>query len=98
VVGGFTLRRRAQVYAQLRRAAAAPGTEQVRALVQAVPTDPVELFDPLRLVNRRRLTHWLRRRLQARRMARFRPLVTALVLVGQVAYALGEFGPDLIVG
>jgi hypothetical protein len=96
VVGGFTPRRRAQVYAQLRRAEGAPGVDQVRALVRAVPTDPVELFDPLRLVNRRRLAHRLRRRLRARRMARILPVVTAVVLIGQIAYAVAQFGPELV--
>jgi hypothetical protein len=96
VVGGFTPRRRAQVYAQLRRAEGAPGVDEVRALVRAVPTDPVELFDPLRLVNRRRLAHRLRRRLRARRMTRFLPVVTAVVLIGQVAYAIAQFGPELL--
>src|SRR5918911_202510 len=37
VAGGFTPRRRVQVYAQLRRASGAPGVDQVRALVRAVP-------------------------------------------------------------
>jgi hypothetical protein len=96
VAGGFTPRRRAQVYTQLRRASAAPGADQVRALVRAVPTDPVELLDPLHLVNRRRLAHRLRRRLRARRTARILPFVTAVVLVGQVAYAVAQFGPALI--
>jgi hypothetical protein len=97
VAGGFTPRRRAQVYTQLRRASGAPGVDQVRALVRAVPTDPVELLDPLHLVNRRRLAHRLRRRLRTRRTARILPFVTAVVLVGQVAYALVQFGPALLV-
>jgi hypothetical protein len=101
VVGGFTPRRRIQVYAQLRRASSAPGVDQVRALVRAVPTDPVELFGPLRvvnqrLVNRRRRAHRLRRRLGARRTARILPLVTAAVLVGQVVYAAVQFGSELL--
>jgi hypothetical protein len=96
VAGGFTPRRRVQVYAQLRRASGAPGVDQVRALVRAVPADPVELFDPLRLVNRRRLAHRLRRRLRAGGAARILPFVTALVLVGQVVYAVAQFGPDLL--
>jgi hypothetical protein len=101
VVGGFTPRRRIQVYAELRRASGAPGTEQVRALVRAVPNDPVELFGPLRLVNRhlvdrRRRTHRLRRRLRARRAARILSVVTAAILIGQVTYAAVQFGSELL--
>ena len=101
VVGGFTPRRRVQVYEQLRQAAGAPGVDQVRALIRAVPTDPVELFGPLRqvnrrLVNRRRLAHRLRRRVRARRMARILPFVTAAVLVAQILYAIAQFGPELL--
>src|SRR3954447_14361357 len=61
VVGGFTPRGRAEVHAQLRRAAGAPGAEQTRALVRAVPDDPVELFDPVRLVDLRRIALRVRR-------------------------------------
>jgi hypothetical protein len=101
VVGGFTPRRRIQVHAQLRRASGAPGIEEVRALVRAVPTDPVELFGPLRLVNRRlvnrrRRAHRLRRRLRARRTARLLSVVTAAVLIGQVTYAAVQFGSELL--
>jgi hypothetical protein len=101
VVGGFTPRRRVQVYAQLRRAAGAPGVDQVRALVRVVPTDPVELFGPLRLVNRRlvnrrRRAHRLRRRLRVGRTVGILPFVTAAVLVGQVIYAFVQFGSELL--
>src|SRR4051794_31360545 len=101
VVGGFTPRRRIQVHAQLRRASGAPGIEEVRALVRAVPTDPVELSGPLRLVNRRlvnrrRRAHRLRRRLRARRTARLLSVVTAAVLIGQVTYAAVQFGSELL--
>jgi hypothetical protein len=101
VVGGFTPRRRIQVYAQLRRASGAPGTEQARALVRAVPADPVELFGPLslinrRLLNRRRRTHRLRRRLRARRTARILSVVTAAILIGQLTYAAVQFSSELL--
>jgi hypothetical protein len=95
VAGGFTPRRRAMAYAQLRRASGAAGRDQARALVRAVPDDPVELFDPLRVVNTRRLAHRLRRGLRTGRTAKVLPVVTAAVLVGQVTYAVTQFGPSL---
>jgi hypothetical protein len=63
--------------------------------VRAVPDDPVELFDPLRVVNTRRLAHRLRRGLRTGRTAKVLPVVTAAVLVGQVTYAVTQFGPSL---
>jgi hypothetical protein len=70
--------------------------DEARALVRAVPTDPVELFDPLRVVNTRRLGHRLRRRLRSGRSAKLLPMITAAVLAGQVAYAVWQFGPTLL--
>jgi hypothetical protein len=96
VAGGFTPRRRAVTYAQLRRASGAPGCDEARALVRAVPDAPVELFDPLRVVNTRRLGHRLRRRMRAGRSAKALPVITAAVLAGQVAYAVWQFGPTLL--
>jgi hypothetical protein len=96
VAGGFTPRRRAEVYAQLRRAHGAPGLEETRALVRAVPLDRVELFDPLRLVGTRRLAFRLRRRLYARRAAGVLPLIVTAVLVAQVGYAASRFSPGLL--
>jgi hypothetical protein len=101
VVGGFTPRRRIQVYAQLRRSSGAPGIEQVRALVRSVPTDPVELFGSLRLVNRRlvdrrRRAQRLRRWLREGRTARILPAVAAAILIGQVTYAAVQFGSELL--
>ena len=96
VVGGFTPRRRAEVHAQLRHAEGAPGVAEARALVRAVPEDPVELIDPLRLLNVRRLGHRMRRALHAGRMAHLLPAITATVLVLQVAYAVASFGPPLL--
>ena len=97
VVGGFTPHRRAEVYAQLRRAAGAPGVEATRELVRTVPDDPVELFDPVRLVDTRRLAHRLRRVLHAERTADILPKVTAAVLVLEVLYGFAQFGPQLVV-
>jgi hypothetical protein len=96
VVGGFTPRRRTEVHAQLRRARGAPGVDEARALVRAVPDDPVELLRPVRLVNVRRLGHRLRRRLGTGRLARHLPAITAAVLVAQVGYAVASFGPPLL--
>jgi hypothetical protein len=96
VAGGFTPHRRAEVYAQLRRADGAPGVAETRALVRAVPDDPVELFDPIRLADVRRLSRRLRRILYAPRAADVLPTVTAAVLIVQVAYAAASFGPRLL--
>jgi hypothetical protein len=96
VVGGFPPRRRAVAYAQLRRASGAPGCDQALALVRAVPEDPVELFDPRHVVNTRRLAHRLRRGLRTGRTATILPVITAVVLVGQVIYAVSQFGPSLL--
>jgi hypothetical protein len=96
VVGGFTPRRRAQVYAQLRRAEGAPGAAHTRALVRAVPDDPVELFDPVRLVDLRRIALRVRRVLHAQRVVDQLPAVIAAVLILQIAYAGLQFGPRLV--
>jgi hypothetical protein len=96
VVGGFTPRRRAAVNAQLRRASGAPGLEEARRLVRAVPDDPVELFDPLRLMRTRRVVFRLRRLLGGGRTADLLPVITAAVLTVQVGYAAARFGPRLV--
>jgi hypothetical protein len=96
VAGGFTPRRRAAVNAQLRRATGAPGLDEARHLVRAVPDDPVELFDPLRLVRTRRVVFRLRRHVGGGRTADLLPVITAAVLTVQVGYAAVRFGPRLV--
>jgi hypothetical protein len=96
VAGGFTPRRRAAVNAQLRRAGGAPGLDEARRLVRAVPDDPVELFDPLRLVRTRRVVFRLRRHVGGGRTADLLPVITAAVLTVQVGYAAVRFGPRLV--
>jgi hypothetical protein len=96
MVGGFTPRRRAAVNAQLRRAGGAPGLDEARQLVRAVPDDPVELFDPLRLVRPRRVVYRLRRHVGGGRIADVLPVITAGVLAVQVGYAAVRFGPRLV--
>jgi hypothetical protein len=96
VVGGFTPARRAEIQIQLRQAAGAHGLAETRALIHAVPDDPVELFDPLRRVNLHRLARRLRRGAARHdRLARQLPLVTALVLLAQIGYAGTQFGMRL---
>ncbi len=69
---------------------------EARALVRAIPDDPVELIDPLRLINVRRLGHRMRRALRAGRTAHALPALTATVLILQVGYAVASFGPPLL--
>ncbi len=95
VVGGFTPLRRTEVETQLRRARGATGHAEVTALVRAVPDDPHEFFDPVRLVVFARLGR-LRRRLTHRLVAsRFILAVTIAALLIELAYALDRFGPRL---
>jgi hypothetical protein len=99
VVGGFTPKRRAQVVAQLRRAHGAVGNDETAALVAAIPDDPVELFDPLRLVRLfRPVTRWWRRVQYGRdrRIANRLPWITAVVLVLQLLYSGEQFGVKLV--
>jgi hypothetical protein len=99
VVGGFTPKRRAQVAAQLRRAHGAVGNDETAALVAAIPDDPVELFDPLRLVRLfSPVTRWWRRVQYGRdrRIANRLPWITAVVLVLQLLYSGEQFGVKLV--
>jgi hypothetical protein len=98
VVGGFTPKRRAQVSTQLHRASGAPGHTETAALVAAIPDDPVELFDPLRLVRLfGPVTRWWRRLRYSRdrRLVTRLPWVTGVVLVLQIGYAADQFGVKL---
>jgi len=96
VAGGFTPRRRAEVHAQLRRAAGAPGVDAARALVRSVPDDQVELVDPIRLLRTRRLRYRLRRFVGSPRTAGRLPALTAVVLVAQIGYAVWRFLPPVL--
>lgn len=96
VAGGFTPRRRAAVNVQLRRATGAPGLDEARQLIRAVPDDPVELFGPLRLMHTRRIVYRMRRHLRGGRTADLLPVITAAILTVQVGYAAVRFGPRLV--
>ena len=99
VVGGFTPKRRSQVETQLRRAHGAVGQAEAAALVAVVPDDPVELFDPLRLVRLFRPVALWWKKVQLgrdRRIATRLPWLTAVVLVLQLLYAASEFGVKLV--
>jgi hypothetical protein len=95
VVGGFTASRRAAARRQLRYAGPAPGAPEVGALLDAVPEDPVELFDPARLAYRWvvRLRHGVAGQ---GRIARALPTVTCVVLAAQVVYSGAQFGVRLV--
>ncbi|MEV0841509.1 hypothetical protein AB0I55_18395 [Actinocatenispora sera] len=101
VVGGFTPRRRAAAGRQLHRAGRAPGRAEARALIGAVPDDPVELFDPLRFVDPHRLLArlrlWARREVHGQgRIAQALPTITVAVLLAQIAYSGAQFGVRLV--
>jgi hypothetical protein len=101
VVGGFTPRRRAAAGRQLHRAGRAPGRAEARALIGAVPDDPVELFDPLRFVDPHRLLArlrlWARREVHGQgRIAQALPTITVVVLLAQIAYSGAQFGVRLV--
>ncbi len=95
-VGGFTPYRRAQVQEQLRLAGPAAGADETRALIQATPDDPVELFDPLRFVDPWRWFGQLQRVVRERRhQGRFVPMFTVAVLIVEILYGMTYFGTAL---
>lgn len=92
VAGGLTPARRQEITGRLERAAGAPGHPETVALVEAIPDDPYEFFDPVRYVNPLRVFTRLRRRVRHRRgAARALTLIVVLVMLAQTISAVLEF-------